>query len=118
MTDNADRIAGTCGTDKLSGSADAMATRSSSSGVVILLAAAALLSFGPAFLPSPVTTPRTATMPDAAVMLAGAAAPLLVMEPAHAESPSPPGLPFVIVFFGLFFALFVIPNAIAPGPRK
>jgi len=42
-------------------------------------------------------------------------APALIAQPAFADNPSPPGWPYLIVFFGLFTAIFVVPNVLFKG---
>mmetsp|Transcript_48782 Transcript_48782/g.106039 ORF Transcript_48782/g.106039 Transcript_48782/m.106039 type:complete len:94 (-) Transcript_48782:128-409(-) len=77
--------------------------------VAAMLATAWLLS--PAFVPP--AAPRTTETGMA--VAAGLAAPVLLSQPALADQPSPPGLPYVAVFLVLFAGLFIIPNAIFKG---
>jgi len=94
-----------------------MARRTSSilTGLVIVAAlAAAAWVTSPAFVAPPAAASRASTGGPVVVAAAGVL-PLLVAQPAFAEQPTYPGLPYVIVFLGIFSAVFIIPNVLFPG---
>uniref|UniRef100_A0A7S2NC01 Photosystem II reaction center protein T n=1 Tax=Zooxanthella nutricula TaxID=1333877 RepID=A0A7S2NC01_9DINO len=74
----------------------------------------AFLSAAGAGTPPEIEEPR----PQASAAWAGAAAPLLLAEPAFAENLSPPGWPYLLVFLTVFAAVFVIPNTIFKGQER
>mmetsp|Transcript_20291 Transcript_20291/g.53239 ORF Transcript_20291/g.53239 Transcript_20291/m.53239 type:complete len:99 (+) Transcript_20291:89-385(+) len=95
------------------------ATRGTRSLALLALASvlAAAWVCAPAFVPA-ARGAASEALPSApgaaATAAAGLAVPLLSSQPAFAAD-SPPGWPYVIVFIGVFFAVFVLPNIVFKG---
>mmetsp|Transcript_122951 Transcript_122951/g.333905 ORF Transcript_122951/g.333905 Transcript_122951/m.333905 type:complete len:97 (+) Transcript_122951:113-403(+) len=79
------------------------------------LLGAAWLGCVAAFVPAARGVAKVAAAPPgAAAAAAGLALPALTSQPALAAD-SPPGWPYVVVFLGVFAAVFVLPNVVFKG---
>mmetsp|Transcript_89498 Transcript_89498/g.278522 ORF Transcript_89498/g.278522 Transcript_89498/m.278522 type:complete len:99 (-) Transcript_89498:111-407(-) len=84
-------------------------------GLVLLGALAAAWLAAPCFVQPPVQAPQPrapSSSPAASALGVAAASWLAASQPAFADGPQYPGLPYVVVFVGAFSLLFIIPNTI------
>mmetsp|Transcript_69870 Transcript_69870/g.169069 ORF Transcript_69870/g.169069 Transcript_69870/m.169069 type:complete len:99 (+) Transcript_69870:95-391(+) len=82
-------------------------------GLVLLAALAAAWLVAPCFVqPAQATRLQPPASPVQAGLGLTAASWLAASQPAFAEGAQYPGLPYVVVFLGVFSLLFIIPNTI------